>query len=214
MQRSAFFPVLEVPSDLTVVESRVGRSATVREYQGHPVNDVVKAPISFSETRGSHQEQCESNHEFKEPQPRREQPNTAAVAMHIFVNHPVQVSPSLLPFWQICSLTLRNLPIVMPANRSVCNNKAARNCSRYLTSCVSLCHRTLLTVGLCFISGLLVHVAEAKLRASGVFLQIDRYIMADRSEHAQQSTRVPVVGCKAVLLGFLGPGGEFGRLGY
>lgn len=55
---------------------------------------------------------------------------------------------------------------------------------------------------------------EAKLHASGVFLQIDRYEMADHSEHVRQSTRVPVVGCKAVLLGVLGPGGEFGHLGY
>ena len=55
---------------------------------------------------------------------------------------------------------------------------------------------------------------EAKLHASGVFHHIDRYQMTDRSEHVQQSTRVPVVGCKAVLLDVLGPGGEFGHLGY
>ena len=77
----------------------------------------------------------------------------------------------------------------------------------------------------CFMSGLLyVRSArlrcrcsftqfEAKLHASAVFLQISRYKMADRSEHVQQSIRVPMVDCKAVLLGVLGPGGEFGQLG-
>jgi hypothetical protein len=59
MQRSDFLPVLEVPLNLTVVESRVGRSATVPEFQEHPANDVLRTPISFSETRGSHQEQKE-----------------------------------------------------------------------------------------------------------------------------------------------------------
>jgi hypothetical protein len=59
MQRSGFLQVLDVPLDLTVVESRVRRRATVPEFQGHSVNVVLRAPVSFSERRGSHQEQYE-----------------------------------------------------------------------------------------------------------------------------------------------------------
>lgn len=77
--------------------------------------------------------------------------------MHIFVNQPVQVSPSLHPFRQICSLTLHNLPVVMPPNRSAC--------TKWLSildlTCLALPQNT--AVGLCFISGLLVYIADAVL---------------------------------------------------
>jgi len=125
--------------------------------------------------------------------------------MRIFVNHPVQVSPSLPPFRQICSRTLRNLPIVMLANRSVWNNKFL---SIFDLTCLA-------TAGLCFISGLLVHVADSVLPSlKQNFTPVAfSFKSAVTKWQIAQNTYRSLHCARGWLLG-PGGGGEFGHLVY
>jgi hypothetical protein len=51
------------------VESHVGQSAIIPEFQGYPGNNSFVAEISFLETRQNHKESNQVGKEEREPQP-------------------------------------------------------------------------------------------------------------------------------------------------